>query len=302
MVLCVGEILSDLISERRGDEVVYRRYAGGAPYNVACAVQKCGGDAGFCGRVGEDPIGAFLVANARQKGFSFLSIPVDTERNTTLAFVELDEKGERSFAFYRKGTADYHLSVEEILPQVRRGGIVHLGSLMLSEPEGRAFADALIAEVKAAGGKLSFDVNFREDIFRDRAEAVAVFGRYAALADILKLSENEIGLFTRERDTERALRALAAGKELAVLTLGARGAAYCRGGEYGEVPTVAVAVQDTTGAGDAFWGALLSRIDAHGFDGIAQSVRFANVCGALTTTRKGATDAIPTLAEINAHL
>ena len=50
------------------------------------------------------------------------------------------------------------------------------------------------------------------------------------------------------------------------------------------------------------WGALLSRIDAHGFDGIAQSVRFANVCGALTTTRKGATDAIPTLAEINAHL
>lgn len=301
MILCIGEILADMICERRDEGVFYKRCLGGAPFNVACAVKKCGGKVGFYGKVGDDSIGKALVATAQRCALDYLNVAVDPDRNTTLAFVDLDENGERSFTFYRKHTADYHLLLDEVRGMIAKSDIVHLGSLMLSEEEGRKFAESVYQETKNQGKKFSFDVNFREDIFRDRATAVKIYEEYVRRADILKLSENEIGMFSSAETYEKALREIAADGKLAVLTLGKDGAMYCYQGNCERVETIPLKPIDTTGAGDAFYGALLSRLDG-GKEKLADSVFFANVCGSITTTRKGSAEAVPTREEIEQYL
>ena len=302
MILCIGELLADMISERRDDGVYYKRCVGGAPFNVACAVKQCGGEVAFMGNVGADSIGAALYSYAAQKGLSSLQVGRDEAHNTTLAFVDLDEKGERSFTFYRKNTADYRLDRAAAAKAINSASIVHLGSLMLSEREGRAFAAFVRKQVKKQHKLLSFDVNFRDDIFPDRAAAVAVYRAYVEEADILKLSADELALFAPAGSLEEQMRALSREGKLVVVTLGKDGAAYCFGSAFRTVPTNDMKPVDTTGAGDAFWGALLSRIDANGFRALDESVWFANVCGAITTTRRGSAEAIPSLEEIEANL
>ncbi|MFQ7036479.1 MAG: PfkB family carbohydrate kinase, partial [Candidatus Borkfalkia sp.] len=83
MVICIGEILADLIGGTAQDgAVVYTRCAGGAPFNVACGVKAVGGACGFIGRVGDDLTGKFLQAFAREKHFEFLNIETDPSHNT----------------------------------------------------------------------------------------------------------------------------------------------------------------------------------------------------------------------------
>lgn len=302
MVFCIGEILADMICERRSEGVFYKRCLGGAPFNVACAIQKCGGEVGFYGNVGDDAIGKALLAAAKKCGLDRLNISSDPDRNTTLAFVDLDENGDRSFTFYRKNTADFHLSLDEARDAIAEANIVHLGSLMLNEEEGRAFADGVYRETKRRGKKFSFDVNFREDIFRDRASAIGIYREYVRRADILKLSESEIGMFSSAATYEEALKEIASDGKLAVLTLGKEGAMYCLKGECRKVETIPLKPIDTTGAGDAFYGALLSWLDREGFENLDKSVFFANVCGSLTTTKRGSAEAVPSLEEINQYL
>lgn len=302
MILCIGELLADMICERREDGVYYKRCVGGAPFNVACAAQKCGGSVGFLGNVGEDNIGRALSVYAQQKGFAYLHVGQDTRHNTTLAFVDLDENGERSFTFYRKHTADYYFDRARAEEAIAQADIVHLGSLMLSEEEGRAFAAYVMRRTKESGKLFSFDVNFREDVFPDKDAAVAVYRPYVEGADILKLSEDELPLFATGKDREAQMRSLASENNLVVVTLGKHGAAYCRNGAFCTVPSNTMKAVDTTGAGDAFWGALLSRIDENGFRDLEKSVWFANVCGAITTTRRGSAEAVPSLEEIRANL
>ena len=302
MIVCIGELLADMIAHRRADGVYYKRCAGGAPFNVACAVKQCGGKVGFMGSVGTDTIGAALLAYAGERNFDVLRVTQDPLRNTTLAFVDIGEGGERSFTFYRKNTADYMLDPEMATALIRGADIVHLGSLMLSEPAGRAFAAHVLRETKRLKKKLSFDVNFRDDIFPDRAAAVEEYRPYAAGADILKLSADEVALFAPEGGLEAQMRALGGGEKLVVVTLGKDGAAYLYGDTFRRVPTNDMKPVDTNGAGDAFYGALLSRIDEVGMRDLDRSVWFANVCGAITTTRRGAAEAIPSRREIEENL
>ena len=196
MILCVGEILVDMIGTNRDGSFFYERKAGGAPFNVACGVKQFGAQSAFVGCVGDDIIGNFLEKFARARDLDVLLLKRDETRNTTLAFVELDEQGERSFCFFRKNTADY------ILPEVdeetfAKSDIVHIGSLMLSEKEGREYAGRLARRAREAGKLVSFDVNFRTDIFRDEAEAVRLYKEQIALADIVKFSEDEVDIFTK---------------------------------------------------------------------------------------------------------
>lgn len=109
MILCIGEILADMIGTVKDGSLWYERKAGGAPFNVACAAKKFGAEVKFAGSVGNDLIGDFLINFADARKLDGVLIERDNNRNTTLAFVELDENGERSFCFYRKNTADYNL-------------------------------------------------------------------------------------------------------------------------------------------------------------------------------------------------
>ena len=190
MVICVGEILADMIGRASGGVTYYERRAGGAPFNVACGIAHFKGQAGFVGRVGDDAIGRWLAVYAAARGLAGLDIAVDRARNTTLAFVELDEAGERTFSFYRKDTADAFIDADPADIAVR-ADIVHVGSLLLSSDRGRAYADSLFDAAARAGKKVSFDMNYRAGLFPDPS----VFRPYLGRADIVKLSSDEAALF-----------------------------------------------------------------------------------------------------------
>ncbi len=299
MVLSVGEILADLIGTWTDVSFFYERKAGGAPFNVACGVKQFGAKSAFAGSVGEDTIGAYLEKFAKSRGLDELVLRRDNARNTTLAFVELDEMGERSFCFYRKNTADYNL------PQVgsellERASVVHIGSLMLSERVGRDYARTLARRANEAGKLVSFDVNFRTDVFRDREEAVRIYREMIELADVVKFSEDEIAVFGEEY-----VGALS--DKLVCITLGARGSEWRFGGKSGKVASVRVKPVDTTGAGDAFYAGVLARLDGVARESwteefLNETFAFANVCGALNTLGRGAIDHLPTLEQVEQTL
>lgn len=293
MILSIGEILADMIGETCGESERFTFYAGGAPFNVACCIARLGGESGFVGRVGRDIIGDKLAEFALGAGIKRLALQRDDDRNTTLAFVSLDSDGERSFCFYRKSAADYAIDFREAEKHIREADIVHLGSLMLSEPIGVEFAEKTVAAVKKAGGKLSFDVNYREDIYPDPTVAADISRKYIAVADIVKLSEDEVSLLYGDID---GVKKVAGTDKTVCITLGAEGSICISGGKVYKVPSVKVDVVDTTGAGDAFYGAFLYSLSEG--KNISDALRFANVCGALTATKKGAISALPSAEQI----
>lgn len=299
MILCIGEILADMIGTEKDGSVFYERKAGGAPFNVACAAKKLGAKTAFVGCVGDDIIGDFLIGFANGRDLDKVEISRDGGRNTTLAFVEIDGSGERSFCFYRKNTADSFLS--SVPAELFDGAdIVHIGSLMLSEEEGRKYAIATAKHAREKGKFVSFDVNFRTDIFRDEKTAIEIYKGMLELADIVKFSEDEVEIFG-----DGYIRGLK--DKLVCISLGGRGSEWRYKGNSGVVPSIKVSPVDTTGAGDAFYGGVLKGLDgvpasewtAEKLDGI---FKFANVCGALNTLGRGAIDGLPDAATVEKML
>ncbi len=300
MILCAGEILADMIGAERDGVFVYERKAGGAPFNVACAVKKFGVKSAFAGSVGDDIIGGFLKDFVKSVKLDGLCLESDAQRNTTLAFVQLDRHGERSFCFYRKNTADYRM------PEIPDGlfdsaDIVHIGSLMLSEDEGAAYAARLAKRASSAGKTVSFDVNFRTDIFKDKESAVSRYKTMLEAADIVKFSEDEVEIFGQDYIDGRLK------EKLVCITFGGNGSEWRYLGRRNAVPSVKVKPVDTTGAGDAFYAGVLSRLDglrkSEWTDGVLNhALKFGNVCGALNTLGRGAIDSLPDLGMIQKTL
>lgn len=295
MILCVGEILVDMIAQENNGSISYLRKAGGAPFNVACAISKFGIDSAFVGSVGNDTIGKFLCNFIKKQNLKDYLIEENKNRNTTLAFVDLDEDGERSFCFYRKNTADY------ILPAINddmltASNIVHIGSLMLSHNEGIEYAKELILRAHESGKLVSFDINFRTDIFENLEHAVKVYKEILELADIVKFSEDEVKIFNEEY--VNSLK-----DKLVCVSLGKDGSKYFYNNLTNTIPSIKVKPVDTTGAGDAFYAGILSQIDGLTKEDwkkekLDYAFLFGNICGALNTLGKGAIDNLPTKEEV----
>ena len=299
MLICIGEILADMIGEEKNGIITYERKAGGAPFNVACALKKFGTDVKFVGSVGDDLIGRFLINYAADFGMDTTYLHKDTERNTTLAFVELNEVGERDFCFYRKNTADYFMPAvgDELIASA---DIVCIGSLMLADERCVEYAIDIIDRAHALGKKVAFDVNYRTDIYRDRESAVKTYKRILSLADIVKFSEDEVETFTEEYVGSLS-------DKLVLITLGKEGSEWRWGGKKNRIPTISVKPVDTTGAGDAFFAGALSVIDKNTGAPITEklldeALRFGNIAGALNTTGRGAIDNLPDLETVNKYL
>lgn len=299
MLLCIGEILADMIGEEKNGIITYERKAGGAPFNVACALKKFGAEVKFVGSVGDDLIGRFLIKYAKDFGMDTTYIHKNTERNTTLAFVELNEEGDRSFCFYRKNTADYSMpSVSDEL--IKSADIVCIGSLMLADQECVEYALDIAERAHTFGKTVAFDVNYRTDIFRDKESAVKTYKRILAVADIVKFSEDEVETFTEEYVSSL-------GDKLVLITLGKDGSEWRYNGRAGRMPTITVKPIDTTGAGDAFFAGVLSILDKNVGNPLTEAllndaIRFGNIAGALNTTGRGAIDNLPDLNTINKYL
>ena len=299
MLLCIGEILADMIGEEKNGITTYERKAGGAPFNVACALKKFGADVKFVGSVGDDLVGQFLIKYAKDFGMDTTYIHQNTERNTTLAFVELNEEGERSFCFYRKNTADYCMPpVSDEL--IQSADTVCIGSLMLADEECVKYALDIIERAHSFGKTVAFDVNYRTDIYKDTESAIETYKKILALADIVKFSEDEVEIFGQDYVNSLI-------DKLVLITLGKDGSEWRYHGIRNSLTSITVKSVDTTGAGDAFFAGTLSRLDKNvgkvlNDEILNNALRFGNIAGALNTTGRGAIDNLPDLDTINKYL
>lgn len=290
MILSIGEILADMVGETLDKTLIFKSFCGGAPFNVAVNARNSGAKVGFIGRVGKDVIGRFVTEEAKKAKLDYLDIQVDKLRNTTLAFVTLVD-GERDFAFNRHDTADFNIDIDEIdFNKYQDLKIIHLGSLMLSEENGKILAEQIVKKAKELGIKLSFDMNFRMDTYKDFEDAKKAYKPYVVSANIIKFSDDELRLYTSIEDIKTAIESIYQKDQLFVLTLGSKGSMYYYNGQSNLIPTKKVKPLDTTGAGDAFFGTFLANIENLEWtkENIESALIKANKAGAETTQFLGA--------------
>lgn len=291
MILSVGEILADMIGQKVDGVTTFKAFCGGAPFNLAVNAKQSGAKVGFVGRVGNDVIGRFVLGEAQKAHLDRLDIQIDAERNTTIAFVTLTD-GERDFAFNRHDTADFNIDFDDIdFESYENLEIVHLGSLMLSEQKGREFAEKIANNASELGAKLSFDMNFRKDIYKNFEDAKRAYAPFVECADIIKFSDDELTDYTGISDMDEAAKSVLKKDKLLFVTLGKSGSAYYYNDLKGIVPSISgVKCVDTTGAGDAFFGAFLANIEGKELteENIVYAMQQGNIKGAKTTEFYGA--------------
>jgi sugar/nucleoside kinase (ribokinase family) len=332
-LVSLGEILIDFTPAGRSPagDALFQRNLGGSAVNLACAFANLGGRCAFIGKAGDDSFGHFCADVLRARGVDMSGFMLDKSRGTTLAFVHLSDSGDRSFSFYRRGSADISLEAGEVDERIIFSArAFHFGGVSLTDEPARTATLHAARLAKSAGLIVSFDPNLRLNLWQSPQEAKEVLLEAFPLADIVKLSEEEAEFLfgcsygTREggdvreggdarevgdvREGGGALGEIARrfGTPLAIMTLAARGAVALVGGAIEcASPAYGVDVVDTTGAGDCFLsGALhyvlklgkapgsLSRGEA------ARMLAFANAAGSLVCTKMGAIAAQPTLEEI----
>ncbi|EPZ98897.1 aminoimidazole riboside kinase [Glaesserella parasuis] len=300
----LGDAVVDLIPD--GDNH-YLRCAGGAPANVAVGVSRLGGEAGFIGRVGNDPLGKFMQQTLQAEKVSTEQMILDPQQRTSTVIVGLDQ-GERSFTFMVNPSADQFLEVND-LPNFQQGEWLHCCSIALINDPSRSTTIEAIRRVKQAGGLVSFDPNLRESLWSSLDEMKKVVNSVVAMADVLKFSEEELILLTNTTNLEDATKEVTSlyPEKLIIITLGKDGAIYHLNGKSQVVAGKALKPVDTTGAGDAFMSGLLAGLSQvsnwkESDAVLVEVIRKANASGALATTAKGAMSALPNKAELEAFL
>ncbi len=317
-ILCFGEALIDFLAGEpvEGEARTFRQFAGGAPANAAVAVAKLGGRCEFVGMLSEDMFGDFLLRSLREAGAGVRYVRRTAAANTALAFVSLDAHGERSFNFYRPPAADLLFRDADFDADCfAAAGIFHACSNSLTDADIAATTLSGMARARGAGALVSFDLNLRPALWPDAAPPLPVLWRALEAADLIKLAREELeylkeGSFDDDDVVARLLRTA----RLVLITDGAAPMRWFARGRSGELPTFEVKTVDTTAAGDAFIGGLLSqlqreRVDTRTFDAfladsteLERCLRYASACGALAVTRHGAFAALPTHAEAIALL
>lgn len=311
VITSIGEILIDLTQTGTSLEGVpeYAAFPGGAPANLAVAAAKLGAETAFIGKVGGDSFGALLRRTLQENHVDTTCLFTDPTEQTTLAVVSIDANGERSFSFYRSPGADACLTQEEAVTGLKEAPkLLHFGSVALTrEPEQSAIF-VVAAMARRLGALVTFDPNYRANLWPSEADAVYRIKQALPLCDIIKLSLEELELLTGTDDLEKgSAQLMAYGVILVLITLGSEGVFYCYRGKTGSVPGVPCKAVDTNGAGDSFFGATLARLSQYDLSrplSIAQLeeiLAFANCAASITVSRHGAIPSMPTLEEVQAR-
>lgn len=322
-VVCLGEVLYDWLCPEPGASLArattFVRSPGGAPANVAVGLSRLGVPTGFLGRVSTDAWGASLLELLISEGVDARHVIRDSRAGTRMAYVLLDEAGERHLAAFTHGDcADARLTHADVRPeQFDDAYILYAGSLLQSHPESAQAVDRAMGLAQEEGAIVVYDPNYRPVLWPDPAAAREAIAHAAERADVLKLGAEELAFLMEEPDLEAAAR-MAQERflpALLVVTDGPRGCFYVRDADEGHVPSLEIMPVDPTGAGDAFVAGLLSGLvpllaEGEGREAIAtleasalrRILARANALGALVTTRTGAMTALPTAAELEAWL
>ena len=317
-LITIGEALIDFIPNKKGcmlKEVSgFERVAGGAPANVAAAVAKLSGNAYFISQLGEDAFGDHIIDVLRDANVNTDYIMRTDKANTGLAFVSLKEDGNRDFSFYRNPSADLLLE-DNILEEncFKDCGILHFCSVDLVESPMKYTQKKAIEYASKNKSIISFDPNVRLPLWKHENDCREVILEFLPLANILKISDEELEFITGIKDENDALKSLFKGNvKVVIYTKGEDGAIFITKNKetmrFIESKGLRVNAIDTTGAGESFIGSFLYQLsqknitieylDNLDYNLVKEMLDFSNKYAADTTTKKGAIAAMCTIDEI----
>jgi len=325
-IISIGEMLIDFIPDASSPvgvagSLCYHPHPGGAPANVAVAVARLGGAARFIGKLSEDGFGQMLAQVLVDNHVDTLYLKTTRQAPTSLAMVTLLAGGERQFTFYRTGTADTLLEVDDLDWKAWQDtAICHAGSVSLSIEPSRSATLAALDYTRQAGCIASFDANIRPALWASNADIQDAIEDVLGRTDVLKFSAEEaVFMGDLEISTARPLNTqqlftlgadlLTRGPSLVIITLDARGALLMTADSQVEVPASPVSPVDTTGAGDAFMGAILYQLVERNCstpadlrqlseDDLRNLGSFANRVAGLSVTRYGGISSLPFINEL----
>lgn len=309
-ILCIGEALIDMICTDKGSSLSdgqnFLKKPGGAPTNVAAAIAALGGTVELAAKVGTDPFAHHLIEVMRSFGVGTEWVIQDEKYFTTFAFVSLMENGERDFYFNRG--ADGQLTAEEVdAIDLDDYTIIHFGSAtgFLPGPLQEAYLSLLR---KAISRKIfiSFDPNYRHLLFKNNISSFIDQSReFLQHCHFFKMSDEEAKIITGSETLEAAAAELLKySNGVFAITLGEKGTLLGKNGKTILVESIPVKPVDTTGAGDAFVGAVLFLLSGKTFEAIfdlsesewKELVSNGNKAGARTCEYLGAMEAFKHLS------
>ena len=313
-VIALGELLIDF-APKSVDAAGYPTLAanpGGAPGNFLAALNKYGCSVAMLGKVGDDMFGRLLLNTLKEAGIETRGIVVDPRQFTTLAFVALDEHGNRDFSFARKPGADTCLTPDELdQALIADSRVFHFGTLSLTDDPAREATRRAIALAKQHGRLISLDPNLRKPLWPSMDAAREAIEWSLRQADIVKISDEEIEFMWGIEPEAGAQKLLDEyGASLVYATLGPKGCHVAnRNGATTVASPTGIHVVDTTGAGDIFGGSAMSRfLKLNKTPGdvtveeLAAITRFACTAASLSTQRHGGISSVPELSEVEAKL
>jgi len=255
------------------DDRTLRLGFAGDTYNAAVYLRRVAAelgaevDVGYVTGLGEDDYSAAMREAWREEGVADRSLHVPG-RSPGLYTIRTTPDGERRFTYWRGQSAARALFADDAWCEHLDADLVHLSgiTLQLTSARSRAALVERLAELRAAGTRVSFDTNYRAAGWSAPAEAAGAMEQVCRVADVVLASQDDLAQLYGPQAPERALRRLTAlGAPEVVLRAGPEGAYVSTGGDVQRIPARAVErVLDTTAAGDAFAGGYLAaRLAGH---------------------------------------
>ena len=314
-VLCLGEILFDLLADQLGRSLSqvesWTPYPGGAPANVACALVKLGTTAGFIGCVGMDEPGEKLM-QLLEVGVDLTGVQRHPTAPTRQVYVVRSAAGDRTFAgFGNYDTAEFadtRLQANQLpIHLFEAADFLVLGTLELAYPDSAKSVFRALELAEQYDVKIVLDVNWRPVFWPNPDTARQTIQELFKRIDFLKLSDEEAEWLFDTTDPGAITYRLDS-VEGVLVTAGDKGCAYCLSENEGKLPAFSVEVVDTTGAGDSFVAGFVNQLCQLGIHSLSDPetakrvVTYASAVGALTTMKPGAIPAQPTALEVAAFL
>ncbi|MGJ8680919.1 carbohydrate kinase family protein [Paraglaciecola sp.] len=309
-VICFGEAIIDFLNTATSKEGKlslnqFTQFPGGAPANAAVAVAKLGGNAKFVGQLGDDPFGHFIIDALESYGVDTSYTYIHPTAKTALAFVFLDEQGERTFSFHREATADLVFEKSQIDPLcLAQPSIFHFCSNTLTHSAIAEVTNEFVDIAVQQQSTISFDVNLRHNLWQsgeaDKERVTALVHK----SHIVKFSKEEIDYLCDGQISVYIKACFSHQVKVILITDGANPVQIITANSRLCIQPPGIKAVDTTGGGDAFIGAVLfglSKSAGQALDNIENLkglVEFASQCGALAVSRQGAFPAFPQFSEV----
>lgn len=305
-VVALGELLIDFtcVSTDADGYPTMAAHPGGAPANFLAALSKFGAKTALLGKVGTDAFGKMLTSTLKQAGIETRGLAAADDVFTTLAFVTLDETGNRAFSFSRKPGADTCLTFDELdLSLIDEAKVFHFGTLSLTDEPARTTTQKAVAYARSKGKLITYDPNLRKPLWKslDTAKEQLIWG--LGQADVVKISDEEVEFLfgLGVQDGASYILGTFPNVKLVFVTCGPDGCWFQNSVACGHVGSLRdIHVVDTTGAGDIFGGSAVYQLLQTGKapetlneQELRNVVSFACTSAGLSTTKPGGISSVP---------